>query len=116
MASLKNILLVIVVLVVLVGIGCFSFLVSDDSSNVLTVNNTTNGTVGNVSLTEDVSSGSGSDVNPSGGSSQDPDTEVHVSIFTVSENETGQNEGMEPGVYRMTWTPRDGPISVEKVG
>ena len=36
--------------------------------------------------------------------------------FTVSENETGQHEGMEPGTYVLYYTENDGPIKIEKVG
>ena len=35
--------------------------------------------------------------------------------FVVSENETGQNQGMEPGTYVMYYTENDGPIKIEKI-
>ena len=41
-------------------------------------------------------------------------SDIHKSYFTVSENEKGQYEGMEPGRYVETWSS-DGPISVDKV-
>lgn len=40
---------------------------------------------------------------------------LHKQTFTVSENETGQNEGMEPGTYVMYYTENDGPIKVQKI-
>ena len=45
----------------------------------------------------------------------DPGDVLHKQTFTVSENETGQNEGMEPGTYVMYYTTNDGPIKIEKV-
>ena len=36
--------------------------------------------------------------------------------FTVSENETGQYKGMEPGTYVLYYTENDGPIKIDKVG
>ena len=35
---------------------------------------------------------------------------------TVSENETGQYKGMEPGTYVLYYTENDGPIKIDKVG
>ena len=36
--------------------------------------------------------------------------------FIVSENETGQYKGMEPGTYVLYYTEIDGPIKIDKVG
>lgn len=36
--------------------------------------------------------------------------------FIVSENETGQYKGMEPGTYVLYYTENDGPIKIDKVG
>ena len=40
---------------------------------------------------------------------------LHKQTFTISENETGQNEGMEPGKYVMYYTENDGIIKIEKI-
>ena len=45
----------------------------------------------------------------------DSGNELKKQMFTVSENETGQNEGMEPGTYVMYYTENDGPIKVDKI-
>ena len=45
----------------------------------------------------------------------DPGDVLHKQTFTVSENETGQNQGMEPGTYVMYYTTNDGPIKIKKV-
>lgn len=45
----------------------------------------------------------------------DPGDVLHKQTFTVSENETGQNQGMEPGTYVMYYTTNDGPIKIQKV-
>ena len=48
-------------------------------------------------------------------SSVDPGDVLHKQTFVVTENETGQNEGMEPGTYVMYYTENDGPIKIEKI-
>ena len=40
---------------------------------------------------------------------------LHKQTFTVSENDTAQNKGMEPGTYVMYYTDNDGVIKIEKV-
>ena len=45
----------------------------------------------------------------------DPGDVLQKQTFTVSENETGQNQGMEPGTYVMYYTTNDGPIKIQKV-
>ena len=45
----------------------------------------------------------------------DPGDVLHKQTFTITENETGQNEGMEPGTYVMYYTGNDGIIKVEKI-
>jgi len=54
--------------------------------------------------------------NSQSNSNGDSGNELKKQMFTVSENETGQNEGMEPGTYVMYYTENDGPIKVDKVG
>lgn len=46
---------------------------------------------------------------------QSSDDEIKYSTFTVSKNEKGQNEGMEPGTYRMSYSAKEGPIDVQKI-
>lgn len=53
--------------------------------------------------------------NATNASSVDPGDVLHKQTFVVSENETGQNEGMEPGTYVMYYTENDGPIKIEKI-
>ena len=48
-------------------------------------------------------------------SSVDPGDVLHKQTFVVTENETGQHEGMEPGTYVMYYTENDGPIKIEKI-
>ncbi len=45
----------------------------------------------------------------------DPGDVLKKQTFVVSENETGQNQGMEPGTYVMYYTENDGPIKIEKI-
>lgn len=57
------------------------------------------------------------DVNDTNSSSDSIDAGdvLHKQTFTISENETGQNQGMEPGKYVMYYTENDGIIKVEKI-
>ncbi|MBE6494075.1 MAG: hypothetical protein E7Z84_05665 [Methanosphaera stadtmanae] len=48
-------------------------------------------------------------------SNTDSGDKIYTDTFTVSANEKGQNEGMEPGTYRATYSAKQGPISVEKI-
>jgi hypothetical protein len=48
-------------------------------------------------------------------SSVDPGDVLHKQTFVVTENETGQHEGMEPGTYVMYYTENDGIIKVDKI-
>ena len=45
----------------------------------------------------------------------DPGDVLKKQTFVVSENETGQNQGIEPGTYVMYYTENDGPIKIEKI-
>lgn len=45
----------------------------------------------------------------------DPGDVLHKQTFTITGNETGQNEGMEPGTYVMYYTENDGIIKVDKI-
>lgn len=56
------------------------------------------------------------DANDTNASSDiDPGDVLHKQTFTITGNETGQNEGMEPGTYVMYYTENDGIIKVEKI-
>ena len=48
-------------------------------------------------------------------SSVDPRDVLHKQTFVVTENETGQHEGMEPGTYVIYYTENDGPIKIDKI-
>ena len=48
-------------------------------------------------------------------SSVDSGDVLHKQSFTITENQTGQNEGMEPGNYVMYYTENDGIIRIDKV-
>ena len=60
---------------------------------------------------------SAADANKTNSSSDDIDSGdvLHKQTFTITGNETGQNEGMEPGTYVMYYTENDGIIKVEKI-
>ena len=60
---------------------------------------------------------SAADANKTNSSSDDidPGDVLHKQTFTITGNETGQNEGMEPGTYVMYYTENDGIIKVEKI-
>ena len=56
------------------------------------------------------------DANDTNASSDiDPGDVLHKQTFTITGNETGQNEGMEPGTYVMYYTENDGIIKVDKI-
>ena len=57
------------------------------------------------------------DANDTNSSSDDIDAGdvLHKQTFTITGNETGQNEGMEPGTYVMYYTENDGIIKVDKI-
>ena len=70
------------------------------------LNNTAN-------VTANYTSADANDTNAS--SDIDPGDVLHKQTFTITGNETGQNEGMEPGTYVMYYTGNDGIIKVEKI-
>ncbi len=78
--------------------------VADNQTNL-----TDNATAKNDTAIEDANA------NATNSSSVDPGDVLHKQTFVVSENETGQNEGMEPGTYVMYYTENDGPIKIEKI-
>ena len=74
------------------------------------LNNTANVTA---NVTANDTSADANDTNAS--SDIDPGDVLHKQTFTITGNETGQNEGMEPGTYVMYYTENDGIIKVEKI-
>ena len=64
-------------------------------------------------VTANYTSADANDTNAS--SDIDPGDVLHKQTFTITGNETGQNEGMEPGTYVMYYTENDGIIKVEKI-
>ena len=92
-----------------------------DNAENLTDNITENLTV---NLTDDVNGSEAAnnetalvDLNDTNASSDDidPGDVLKKQTFTVTENETGQYKGMEPGTYVLYYTDNDGPIKIEKV-
>lgn len=123
----KNAALLVVVLVIVIAIGVFAYThlnIGGSDVNVLNANNNTSEVINSSNLdindsddSEDaeISNSTDNSDNSSSVSSTDPGDVVHKQVFTVSENETGQNEGMEPGTYVMYYTENDGPLKVEKI-
>lgn len=121
------IIALIIIVVAIVAVFNFTNLnpinvnVTNDSANATTepvavINNTTDDTKSTdaaANTTETTSSDSSA--NSSDASSTDSGDVLQKTTFTVSENETGQNEGMEPGKYILYYTANDGPIKIEKI-
>ena len=87
---------------------------TDNAENLtdnITENLTVNATDVNASVVDNQT------VNDANASSDgiDPGDVLKKQTFVVSENETGQNQGMEPGTYVMYYTENDGPIKIEKI-
>ncbi|WP_455645569.1 hypothetical protein [Methanosphaera sp.] len=115
--NIKILIGVAVVLVALCAVAGISMYTNTSDNN--TTNNTTielnNTTAENNTTVENTTTTQSSKTKSTSKSSSSSGDEVQSRTFTVSENEKGQNEGMEPGVYRETYTANDGPISVEKI-
>ena len=84
---------------------------TDNITQNLTVNNTVNASAVIGNKTVDNANNTNASSNPI-----DSGDVLKKQTFTVSENETGQHEGMEPGTYVLYYTENDGPIKIEKVG
>ena len=79
---------------------------TNDAESII---NATNITIDNV--TDEVN-----DTNDTNDTSEIDEGDIlHKQTFTVSENDTAQNKGMEPGTYVMYYTDNDGVIKIEKV-
>ena len=90
---------------------------TNDTQNITLnqANNTSDNSTQNINTNTNTKSQSTNTQKSSQSSkSSSSQSDVHKSYFTVSENEKGQYEGMEPGRYVETWSS-DGPISVDKV-
>ncbi len=131
-----KLIIIALVAITLVGLlvgGAFSFMSNNNNTtnetnttndtnitNDTTANNTTNITQENSQTQSSSKQQTTKSSNKKSSSSQSyssssSDSKVHKSYFTVSENEKGQNEGMEPGRYVEYYTD-DGPIDVRKIG
>ena len=91
-----------------------------DNANNLTENITENLTANatDVNASAVIDNKTVNDVNNINASSDaiDEGDVLKKQTFTVSENETGQYKGMEPGTYVLYYTENDGPIKIDKVG
>ena len=91
-----------------------------DNADNLTENITENLTVNatDVNASAIIDNKTVNDVNNTNASSDaiDEGDVLKKQTFTVSENETGQYKGMEPGTYVLYYTENDGPIKIDKVG
>ncbi len=79
---------------------------------VAELNATENDTAANDTAANDAAKGNATN---SSSDSIDPGDVLHKQTFTITGNETGQNEGMEPGTYVMYYTENDGIIKVDKI-
>lgn len=84
---------------------------TDNITQNLTVNNTVNASTVIGNKTVDNANNTNASSNPI-----DSGDVLKKQTFTVSENETGQHEGMEPGTYVLYYTENDGPIKIDKIG
>ena len=84
---------------------------TDNITQNLTVNNTVNASAVIGNKTVDNANNTNASSNPI-----DSGDVLKKQTFTVSENETGQHEGMEPGTYVLYYTENDGPIKIDKIG
>lgn len=121
-----KIAIIAAVVLILLGIVVFSASTFNFSDNN-TTNDTNNTTVND---SQNISSNQTNSTNSTTQTTQNKKTQtktstqktsssqsdVHKTYFTVSDNEKGQYEGMSPGKYVETWTEKDGPINVDKIG
>lgn len=121
-----KIAIITAVVLILLGIVVFStdtFKLSDNNTTNDTNNTTANDTQ-NISSnqtnssngTTQTASNKKTQTKTSSQKTSSSQSDVHKSYFTVSDNEKGQYEGMAPGRYVETWTEKDGPIGLDKVG
>ena len=113
--TLAGVALILLLLVVFVG-SSFIATVANNTTNNTTLNESINDTVNaTVEANNTTTAKKTSTQKSSKTSVSDSKSDVKTSVFTVSEDEKGENEGMEPGKYKMYYTEKDGPIDVEKI-
>ena len=130
MLNKKLIIGFIIALIALIVVGfiALNFVPTGDIVNLnvnkenITDNATLNLTNESIDSVLNVTDLNGTDINDTGADDKDnksadvdPGDVLHKQTFTVSENETGQNQGMEPGTYVMYYTTNDGPIKIQKI-
>ncbi|AMK15085.1 hypothetical protein [Methanobrevibacter olleyae] len=110
-------LILALIAIIIIGFLALNFVPTGNDTDLNISNNSTNGTIiiSQDSINNNVSDGGKLNDTNSSSNITDSGDILHKQIFTVSENETGQNEGMEPGTYIMYYTENDGPIKVEKI-
>ena len=130
MLNKKLIIAFIVALIALIAVGFVALhfvpnndvldLNLTDNANNLTENITENLTANatDVNASAVIDNKTVNDANNTNASSDaiDEGDVLKKQTFTVSENETGQYKGMEPGTYVLYYTENDGPIKIDKVG
>ena len=102
--------LILILLIILCGV----YLLIVDETHHQTennkINNTTTGTISNNSTNISTNITNNTTI-----SNVNPGDIIQKKVFTVKENEKGQNEGMEPGTYIIYYTANDGPLKIEKI-
>jgi len=121
----KKLLIGLVLALIVIVLAVFTFTSLNNNNEPLNLNisgnqtNVANGTLFSQGQSDNASSDNSQSNNNANANSQsnngDSGNELKKQMFTVSENETGQNEGMEPGTYVMYYTENDGPIKVDKI-
>lgn len=123
----KKLLIGLVLALIVIVLAVFTFTSLNNNNEPLNLNisgnqtNVANGTLFSQGQSDNASSDnsqSNNNANANANSQSnngDSGNELKKQMFTVSENETGQNEGMEPGTYVMYYTENDGPIKVDKI-
>lgn len=123
----KKLLIGLVLALIVIVLAVFTFTSLNNNNEPLNLNisgnqtNVANGTLfsqgqSNNASSDNSQSNNNANANANSQSNNgDSGNELKKQMFTVSENETGQNEGMEPGTYVMYYTENDGPIKVDKI-
>lgn len=122
--------IIALIALIVVGFVALNFVPTNDLIDLNLTDNATENITDNltenltVNLTDDVNGSEVADnetalvdLNDTNASSDDidPGDVLKKQTFTVTENETGQYKGMEPGTYVLYYTDNDGPIKIEKV-
>lgn len=110
--------LILILLIILCGVYLLIVDETPHQTENNKINNTTTGTISNNSTnisTNITNNTTISDINNTNDSNVNPGDIIQKKVFTVKENEKGQNEGMEPGTYIIYYTANDGPLKIEKI-